>query len=151
MTECESPLGVPEKQGAFAEDGIGYITHIPHALHNPVGKRGGYAAKTGDNFCEEKQKQVLTIHEMAVMLFVGTGIDLFQISHQCHPPPVADTPERRGHAEHRHPQNGEVTASEGHVALSAKAGQGRDVPPEAGSLPDDLSVAQVLRENDNAR
>ena len=99
MTECESPLGVPEKQGAFAEDGIGYITHIPHALHNPVGKRGGYAAKTGDNFCEEKQKQVLTIHEMAVMLFVGTGLDLFQISHQCHPPPVADTPERRGHAE----------------------------------------------------
>ena len=44
----------------------------------------------------------------------------------------ADTPERRGHAEHRHPQNGEVTASEGHVALSAKAGQDRDVPPEAG-------------------
>lgn len=63
----------------------------------------------------------------------------------------ADTPERRGHAEHRRPQNGEVTASEGHIALSAKAGQGRDVPPEAGSLPDDLSVAQVLRENDNAR
>lgn len=40
MTECESPLGVPEKQGAFAEDGIGYITHIPHALHNPRSEKG---------------------------------------------------------------------------------------------------------------
>lgn len=50
MTECESPLGVPEKQGAFAEDGIGYITHIPHALHNPVGKGGGICSKNGRQF-----------------------------------------------------------------------------------------------------
>ena len=57
MTECESPLGVPEKQGAFAEDGIGYITHIPHALHNPVGKGEGYAAKTGDNFVKKNKNR----------------------------------------------------------------------------------------------
>ena len=38
MTECESPLGVPEKQGAFAEDGIGYITHIPPLFTTPSEK-----------------------------------------------------------------------------------------------------------------
>ena len=56
MTECERPLGVPEKQGAFAEDGIGYITHIPHALHNPVGKKVGICSKNGRQFFVKKNK-----------------------------------------------------------------------------------------------
>lgn len=40
-------------------------------------------------------------------------------------------PVMSGHMEHRHPEMGEVTASSGTEAISAKAGQGRDVPPNA--------------------
>lgn len=57
MTECESPLGVPEKQGAFAEDGIGYITHIPHALHNPVGKKGNMQQKRETIFVKKNKNR----------------------------------------------------------------------------------------------